>query len=110
MNDSSSSDLERLPPEQARLIDSLCDRFEAAWCGVRPRIADYLAGVDPVLHPVLSRELIQLDIFYRQKVGEKPSRKEYLPWLATDPPQRAPTYRSIRRKSQATSQRRSQMI
>ena len=74
-----------MPPEQARIIDSVCDRFEAAWCGVRPQIADYLAGVDPCLHAVLSRELIQLDIFYRQKAGEQPDRAEYQPWLSTDP-------------------------
>jgi eukaryotic-like serine/threonine-protein kinase len=84
VNASSSSELEHLPPEQARLIDSLCDQFEAAWCGVRPRIEDYLAGVDPALHPVLSRELIQLDIFYRQKRGEEPGREDYRPWLSAD--------------------------
>jgi len=59
-------------------IDTLCDRFEAAWKrGGRPRIEDYL-GQDPKnAERVLFFELLRLELRYRQREDEGTSRDEY---------------------------------
>ena len=84
MKEFSSDGVDGLSPEQAKVLDALCDRFEAAWRGDRPRIGDFLADVDAAIHPVLCRELIRLDVFYRQKAGERPKPEEYKSWLSAE--------------------------
>ena len=55
-----------LPLTVAERFDAVCDRFEAA-CegGVRPRIDDYLEGVEEPARGIVARELILLDLLYR---------------------------------------------
>ncbi len=62
----------------AERIDAVCDRFEAA-CegGLRPRIRDYLEGVDEPARAVLGRELIVLDLHYRHCRAEVPQVADY---------------------------------
>src|SRR5205809_287531 len=46
-----------LPLPLARLVDSLCDRFEEAWkTGRQPRLEEYLIGVPGPARPALARE------------------------------------------------------
>ena len=57
-------------------IDAACDRFESAWrSGHRPAIGDYL--VTGTANAKLLRELILLDIEYREIHGEKAQRSDY---------------------------------
>jgi eukaryotic-like serine/threonine-protein kinase len=59
--------------DTARHVDRLCDAFEAAWiAGPQPNIDDFLLGTSDSLRRELVRELIQLDLFYRQRRGEDP--------------------------------------
>jgi DNA-directed RNA polymerase specialized sigma24 family protein len=56
--------------------------FEAAWktaqsTGQRPRIEDYLGDTDEPERSALVRELIAVEIAYRQGAGEKPRAEEY---------------------------------
>ena len=55
-----------LPLTVAERLDAVCDRFEAA-CGggLRPRIDDYLEGVEEPPRGILAREQILLDLHYR---------------------------------------------
>jgi tetratricopeptide (TPR) repeat protein len=67
-----------LPLTLARQVDEVCLRFEAAWqAGERPRIEDYLAGVEASERPVFLRELLLLDLEYRNNAGEQPPATEY---------------------------------
>jgi tetratricopeptide (TPR) repeat protein/tRNA A-37 threonylcarbamoyl transferase component Bud32 len=64
-------------------IHVLCDRFEAAWKsaladGARPSIEDHLAEVPEADRPLLLRELIVLELYYRAKVGEQATAEDYL--------------------------------
>jgi len=67
-----------LPLTEAERLDAVCDRFEAA-CGggVRPRIDDYLAGVEEPARGLLARELIVLDLHYRHCRAEVPQVTDY---------------------------------
>src|SRR5207253_1306084 len=62
----------------ARRIDQLCDRFEAAWqAGRRPRLEHYLGKIQAAEQPELLRELLVLELDYRQRSGEQPQSEEY---------------------------------
>ncbi len=67
-----------LPLPVAERVDGVCDRFEAA-CegGLRPRIGDYLEGVEEPARAVLARELILLDVHYRHCRAEVPRVADY---------------------------------
>ena len=67
-----------LPLTVAERLDAVCDRFEAA-CGggLRPRIDDYLEGVEEPARAVLARELIVLDLHYRHCRAEVPQVTDY---------------------------------
>ena len=67
-----------LPLTVAERLDAVCDRFEAA-CedGLRPRIGDYLAGVEEPGRAALARELIALDLHYRHCRAEVPQVTDY---------------------------------
>jgi tRNA A-37 threonylcarbamoyl transferase component Bud32 len=75
-----------LPPDVALRLDQVCDRFKAAWdAGTPPRLEDYLGDVAEPDRPALLRELIPLDVHFRQQQGEKPTAPEYqarFPWAA----------------------------
>jgi WD40 repeat protein len=63
---------------QAQRINAVCDRFERAWCtGQRPNIEDYLGDTPEPERAALLRELLALEIAYRQKAGEQPQPAEY---------------------------------
>ncbi|MGO9919845.1 MAG: hypothetical protein ACLQIB_34775 [Isosphaeraceae bacterium] len=61
-------------------IDQACDRFEAAWrVGERPRIEDWLAsGKAASERAALLRELLMVELCWRERNGERPDRHEYL--------------------------------
>jgi hypothetical protein len=59
-------------------VDSVCDRFEAAWrAGRRPRIEDYLAEAPGPARGMLLQELLALEIDLRFVERENPSPEEY---------------------------------
>ena len=61
-----------------REVDGICDRFEEAWkTGLRPVLEDHLAEVPEPIRPVLLRELLAVEIPYRRRAGETPTRSEY---------------------------------
>jgi tetratricopeptide (TPR) repeat protein/tRNA A-37 threonylcarbamoyl transferase component Bud32 len=61
-----------------RRVDRACDRFEAAWkAGRRPRIEDDLGTASGPDRAALLRELVPLDVSYRRRLGERPTREEY---------------------------------
>jgi serine/threonine protein kinase len=63
---------------KANFVDQVCDRFEAAWqVGARPRIEDFLDGVDESLQPDLLRELLAIELDFRGRLGESPEPSEY---------------------------------
>jgi tRNA A-37 threonylcarbamoyl transferase component Bud32 len=82
VSDSSFTGLDELPPAQARRLEQACDRFEGGWRGgARPQLGDFLASAGGDLYPVLLRELILLDVFYRRQAGESPCPADYRAWL-----------------------------
>jgi serine/threonine-protein kinase len=61
-----------------RRINSACNSFEQAWqAGARPRIEDYLDRVAEAERNDLLRELIALEMDYRQKAGEDAHPEDY---------------------------------
>jgi WD40 repeat protein/tRNA A-37 threonylcarbamoyl transferase component Bud32 len=63
-----------LPLSLELRIDAACCSFEAAWKN-GPRIEDYLAGAGEAERGPLLRELLRVELHYRQ--GEHPSAEEY---------------------------------
>jgi hypothetical protein len=62
----------------ARLVDQVCNRFEAAWkAGGRPRLEDFLGDLPEPGRAALLRELIALDVYYRRARGEDCRPEEY---------------------------------
>jgi hypothetical protein len=71
---------ETLPPDQGRLVDQICDRFENAWkTGGRPRIEEFLHETPLPLRSVVLHELLALEVEYRRRQGETPAPEEYRP-------------------------------
>ena len=65
---------------QVRRIDSICDRFEAAWnAETRPVIEEFLENAPAVEKLALLRELVILDLHYRRHSGGTPQPEDYLP-------------------------------
>ena len=61
------------------LIDSICAEFRRQWkAGKRPRIEDSLLKVPENAQEQLFRNLLTLEIRYRQRAGEKLTPTEYL--------------------------------
>jgi hypothetical protein len=65
-------------PALTRLIDRICDQFEAAWreadsTGHGPRIAEFLADTPEPERSVLLHELIAVDVAYRRQYGVTPN-------------------------------------
>ena len=68
-----------LSPSRFFWLDTICNRFEAAWkAGQRPRIEDYLGEAEGDRRPELFRELLLLDVHYRNQRGASPSTADYL--------------------------------
>ncbi|WP_422928005.1 WD40 repeat domain-containing serine/threonine protein kinase [Singulisphaera sp. PoT] len=65
-------------PSAIRSLESACDRFEAAWGdGLRPLLEDHLGPPGSPGYAALLRELLVLELAYRQRAGEQPNREEY---------------------------------
>ncbi len=102
MSDSMSSGLAALPPDRARQIDGVCNRFEAAWkAGPPPRIDDFLDGWTEPERSLLLRELVLLDGDYRRQRGEAPATptndgEVTGTYLGTSPLPAVPGYRVLR--------------
>ncbi len=60
---------------QARHLDDVCNQFEAAWKVGVPRIEDFLGTIPDDAN--LLRELVALDLFYRQRRGEAADPADY---------------------------------
>jgi serine/threonine protein kinase len=72
MNVESSHGDDSLPVSQWQEIDSICDRFEAAWKdGLTPRVDDYLCDMPQAAQYELRRELEKIDHEYRVSLGEQ---------------------------------------
>jgi serine/threonine-protein kinase len=79
MSEAPSLDGEPLSESLGRLVDQVCNRFEAAWqSGQRPRIAGHLSGWEGQPRTALLRELVLLDLDYRRAAGESPGPHDYL--------------------------------
>ncbi len=70
----------KLPIATLERIDDLCADFERKWQSDEPQaIESWLSGdTSPIERDVLLAELIVLDIDYRRRRGETPTKKEYL--------------------------------
>lgn len=67
-----------LSVEHARLLEPVCDAFEAAWRkSERPDIATAVNALPDIMRPLALKELIGLEIFYRRKAGESLVANEY---------------------------------
>lgn len=67
-----------LSVENALLLDKACNSFESQWrAGGRPDIRAAVLELSESVRPVAIRELIRLDVYYRQKLGEAPSAADY---------------------------------
>jgi tRNA A-37 threonylcarbamoyl transferase component Bud32 len=67
-----------LSAELEEQIDHTCDRFDALWrAGQRPRVEEFLDGCAAEALPWLLRELLLIELEYRHKAGETPTRDEY---------------------------------
>ena len=76
MNEPFSPSDENLSPTLARQMERICDRFEAAWkAGQQPRIEDYLGEMPEPERPDLFRELLALELAYRDGLAAGPRRR-----------------------------------
>ena len=73
-------------PKRAWVIrgEKICDRFEAAWNAVRrghdrPCLEDFLAEAGQPEHLSLLPELLEIELDYRRRIGERPAFDEYRP-------------------------------
>ncbi|HEV3438405.1 MAG TPA: protein kinase [Gemmata sp.] len=69
----------RLSASQARRVDETCDGFEKAWrSGESPTIEPLVVMLVGAERLVLVRELILLDVAYRQRIGQWPQANDYV--------------------------------
>src|SRR5262245_54868469 len=74
------NDHKTLTEEEEDYLDRACDAFEEAWkTGQCPSIQQVLeeAPAGGALRTQLLRELLRLELSYRRKRGERPTREEY---------------------------------
>jgi serine/threonine-protein kinase len=80
-----------LPEALVRLLDQLCDEFEANWRAAlregrpRPVLAEWLALLPPEARPAGIRELLLAEWGQRRLHGERPTPDEYRIWEADCP-------------------------
>ena len=78
MNGAPMPDRSELPLDVLDALDRVCDRYEAAWArGGRPRVEDYLGGLDAAYRPALLRALLAAELHARGHRGERPEPGEY---------------------------------
>ncbi len=79
MNDTPVWDDATLSLDSLERIDKVCLAFEDAWqAGRRPRAEQYVAEVPQSERPALLRQLLPLELEYRQQDGETPTKEECL--------------------------------
>src|SRR6516165_1620771 len=79
MNSPNDSDNESLSLEAEGRIDALCKRFEDAWKAIHPpRLEDFLGEAAGPERSALLRELLRLELDYRQRNGDTPDLAKYL--------------------------------
>lgn len=67
-----------LPVDALERVNCVCRDFEAAWLrGERPQIETCLGGTEGQERSLLVRELVLLELDYRQRTGEQPRLEEY---------------------------------
>jgi tetratricopeptide (TPR) repeat protein len=87
----------------ARLIDRLCDQFEAAWrAGNRPELRHYLVDVAGPARQALLRQLLLLDLEYARRAGESPQAGDYQTRLPDDTALIAAVCREVQETSEPT--------
>jgi WD40 repeat protein len=92
MSEALLPDSAMLPLPLQRSVEAVCSRYEAAWrTGSPPRIEHYVSQVEEPARPTLLRELIYLDVFYRQRHGECCRPEDY----AAHFPDREPTWLAV---------------
>ncbi|HVS39508.1 MAG TPA: tetratricopeptide repeat protein [Gemmataceae bacterium] len=75
----------RPSPAEARRIDEICDRYEAAWkAGSRPMPEEYLSTAGEPERSALLRQLLFLDWDFRQLTGDRPVSGDYLARFPAD--------------------------
>jgi eukaryotic-like serine/threonine-protein kinase len=68
----------RLAAADLQVIDAICDRFEADHrAGRQAHLASYLSEASPAGKAVLFRELLNLELEFRQENGEQPDARTY---------------------------------
>jgi len=70
------------PPATSDAIDAACRRFEGAWeaalaGGPRSRIEDHLTAVAEEQRQILLREVVQLEVHIRSRLGEQLRPEDY---------------------------------
>lgn len=84
MSDPTAADLSSRS-HAAAYVDRACDAFEAAWrARRRPSIEKFLAEAPPPVRKELLRELLALEVAYRQRIGERPTVGDYLDRFGDD--------------------------
>src|SRR5437660_1221915 len=79
MTDFLDTSFEQLPLSAKRRLDAVCERFEKAWRGGRPRLESFSAGVPESERAILLGELLHIEVEFRRRAGETPLAADYLP-------------------------------
>ena len=59
-------------------VDMICDAFEKAWkAGEQPHIEDFLRDTDESVRTTLLKELLAVELEFRQKNGETVTPDDY---------------------------------
>ncbi|MEZ6047268.1 MAG: protein kinase [Planctomycetaceae bacterium] len=73
------SQFEDLPSEVMVLVNKLCNHFEKSWqADKNPRLEAYLKKVPGDYRPILLKELIPIEINYRERKGEEIKIEEFV--------------------------------
>ena len=91
MHESHQANGVRLSLGAHRAIDDVCDAFEARLRGgEEPRIEDALADSPEPCRPHLFRELLKMDLEYRQKRADEDHRRRFPEYMAAMAAHRVP--------------------
>jgi hypothetical protein len=67
-----------LPLDAESEIDGICDRFDARWrAGARPQLEDFWTLTGEPARTELLRELLRVEVEYRQRAGETGTLEQY---------------------------------
>ena len=78
MTNTGESNIASLPLPALERIECVCLQFEAAWKkGHTPQIEEYLGAAEGPERDGLLRELLLLDLDYRNRSDEHPTEDEY---------------------------------